>query len=335
VTICALSVAFVITDEQPVTHKGTLPDTCADVVRSVFAQGTAELLDAEAHRLVYDGDKAVLLTSHSWMMAANGVIRGPYGGRQRGAPGYIADAQDAAITDSAMLILDAATDRVRYFAHDGLPVRHQQIQHAGGSWWQPRQLFVINGDLVIGALEPELAPRPLVLLRWYAGRRDPDTVYRSAGTSMNGIVMDHDQRGITIGESGTYRIHTIDSSGVITATFSRRDPPRYPFNREERRRYRSYWSRLPPSVQVTYELPAYFPPLAALRNITDERIAAAVAIGPDSVHVEIIDHAGNALCRVTRSAISRPFALGRDGVIWLEETDEHLTVMKLSYGHAN
>jgi hypothetical protein len=319
-----------------VARHGYLPGVCGGSIETVFAGASGAELDIPIRNVIPGAPgEVVLLGVHSWMVAVAGHILGPFGRAQRGAPGYLGDPQDVVVTDTAVYILDVAAHAVRVFSRTGSFVRSVPLRQTGASWWQPRQLFVVDNEFYVSALETGSSPAAWSVLRWPAGQTYPAREFSIPGTSVNGILVEYTRAGAWVGEMADYRIQVSGVSGRIERTMTRRDPPLHPFSREDRKRYRSYWSRLPPALREVYAMPDYLPPLSAFKQLPDGRFAAALTHNADSVHVELLDRNATPLCRVTERPINRVAGLSERGIYWIEEDDEELVLKHASYGHAN
>jgi hypothetical protein len=327
---------LLLREDLAVARQGYLPGVCTGAVETVVARGNTADLDLPIRRIIADNPReVVLLGLHTWMVAVDGQILGPFGSAQRGAPGYLGDAQDAALTDSAIYILDNAAHSVRIFTRTGAFVRSVSLRRSGEAWWQTRQVFVVNGEFRVTALDAELDPPGWSVLHWSHGRSGPARLLSVNGTSINGIVAVHQRDGMVVGEMGGYRFHLTDGAGKIIRTLERSNPPLLPFSGGERRRYRSYLAQLPPTTRAIYELPSYVPPLGGITQLSDDRFAALLTHHVDSVHVEILDDNATPLCRVTEHAVDRTVGLSHTGFFRVEETDDELILKHVSYGYAN
>ena len=325
---------IVVREEVPAARSGFMPRVCRSVQPRVLARGPIGDLDLPVQRIIAHGSETVLLAAHTWMVAIDGQVLGPFGNAQRGAPGYLADPQDAVITDTAIFILDVAGHAIRVFSKTGSFERSVALPRSSAVITQPRQLFVENNEIFItalrfGAVTPEWA---LLHLTGYPKQLEP--LFAMPGSSINGIVVDYANGIASIGEMSSYRITTLRADTSQSKTVTRESVPLHPFSAKERRRYRSYWSQLPPGTRTAFDLPAYVPPLVHLKRIARTGYAALVTQDVDNVHVEILDNGGSPICRMTETAIERPVALSDSGFYFIAEEAEELILKFAEYRYA-
>lgn len=325
---------MVVREEVPAARGGFMPPVCRNVLPRTLARGASAELDLPVQRIVARGSETVLLAAHTWMVAIDGQILGPFGNAQRGAPGYLADPQDAVITDTAIFILDVGGHAIRVFSKTGSFERSIELPRSPSVITQPRQLFVVNNETFITALRfgtvaPEWA---LLHLTGRPARFEP--LHVTPGSSINGIVVDYTDSVASIGEMSSYRITTLSAGSSQSTIVARAGVPLHPFSAKERRRYRSYWSQLPPNTRSAFDLPAYVPPLVGLKRIARPGYAVLVTQDVDNVHVEILDNDASPVCRMTGTAIERPVALGESGFYFVAEEAEELVLEFAEYPNA-
>lgn len=276
--------------------------------------------------LAAEGDTLFVLQRHHWFVVTPSGVRGPYGGRVRGAPGWIGRAGAIAVGD-AVYVLDAAAQRVQRWDRSGRQLGGSDLSAPGsGRILIPERVAADAAGRVwvtTRSLEPDGSSRWLVL-RFGPGAMGADTVYAApmedagGGFSIPWVSVRRDGAAVLV-EGGGYTIHRFAPDGRPVGTQARADPPLRRIDDRTRARYARVLDRLPPDQRRLYALPEHFPPVRGVVLRQDGRLLTLLSAGERAVDVEVVDATGAAPGRPLSEPLPEPLFLGTSAIYRVRE----------------
>jgi hypothetical protein len=312
------------------------PTLVARVPAEILARGP--VVDVELR-----GDTVFLLQNTQWLAAWRRGSRGPYpavatagpGGVGRGL-GRLGRAVAFDVVDGYVYVLDGARREITTWTLGGelVSVRALARRPADESPWLQRlaerlQVDGLRRAYVAVQGGSSRGPTEWLLLRYTLGHdaraAPPETIFREPVGAAPGGALVAPSFSVTsaarllIGVAADYRLIWLDDRGHQERATRRADPPRAAVPDSIRREYGRLLRRLPRSARDAYRLPRYWPPLRRLHLRADGTILAVTQSGTEEVHVELLDHAGQAVARLTEIPLPEPVFLCEEGYLWLHQ----------------
>lgn len=268
------------------------------------------------------GDTAWVLGRTQWRGATGSVVLGPFGSSIRGAPGFIAAAQQIFATPAGIFVLDRASATIIQWSREGevqrrfsLPTGSSAVMHEFVAGANGLPIAVAQGFDATAAID-------LLILRLHGERARADTllVQHNSPSVFTLPRLAQQHASLVLGNPFDHTLTWITNDGVVHRTVGRSDAPIWLTPDSLRGGFAERIGSAPGSTPATFAMPDTLPSLRFLDVTTMGRIIKGIDPGTGTTAFELYDSAGAPVGRLPLPASATAFFLTRAGVVWLSES---------------